>query len=99
MDEALAQARLTPSTALAPSRPLFAVPSSAISVRSIASWSAASKPESASKISPFDRLMRPGRCPRRHRRAPDHAAVERDLDLDRGIAAAVEDLAGVDIGN
>ena len=47
----------------------------------------------------FDRLMRAGRRARRHRRAAHRAVVERDLDLDRRIAAAVEDLAGMDIGD
>src|SRR5712691_3638606 len=44
---------MTPRIALAPSRPLFGVPSSSTSTRSIVSWFSASKPESASKISPF----------------------------------------------
>ena len=47
----------------------------------------------------LDRLMRPGRGARRHRRAPDRAAIHRDLDLDRRVAAAVEDLAGMNIGD
>src|SRR5256885_8051527 len=47
----------------------------------------------------LDRLMRPGRGARRHRRAPDRAAIRRDLDLDRRVAAAVEDLAGMNIGD
>src|SRR5205823_662910 len=50
-------------------------------------------------IALLDRLMSPGRGPRRHRRAAHRAAVERHVDLDRGIAAAVEDLAGVNVGN
>src|SRR5438270_243426 len=47
----------------------------------------------------LDRLMRPGRGARRHRRATDRAAIQRDLDLDGRVAAAVEDLAGMDIGD
>ena len=39
--------------ALAPSRDLFGVPSSAIIVLSMPRWSAASMPPTASKISPF----------------------------------------------
>src|SRR5207302_7149662 len=50
-------------------------------------------------ITLLDRLMRPGRSARGHRRPADGAAVERDLDLDSRVAAAVEDLAGVDIGD
>jgi hypothetical protein len=44
---------LTPRMALAPSRPLFGVPSRSIIAWSIATWSLASMPEMASKISPF----------------------------------------------
>src|SRR4051812_15010826 len=43
--------------------------------------------------------MRAGRSARGHRRPADRAAVEGDLDLDCRVAAAVEDLAGVDVGN
>ena len=43
----------TPRRALAPSRALFGVPSSAISRSSIRCWSAASQPISASAISPL----------------------------------------------
>ena len=50
---ALATARLTPRMALAPRRPLFGVPSRSISSASIAAWSSASMPDSASKISPL----------------------------------------------
>src|SRR5439155_7111553 len=52
-------------------------------------------PKALAAIALLDRLMGPGRGPRRHRRATHRAAVERHVDLDRGIAAAVEDLAGV----
>ena len=50
---ALAAASDTPRMALAPSRPLFGVPSSAISVSSILACASASMPPSASKISPL----------------------------------------------
>src|SRR5690606_29563908 len=50
---ALATARLTPRIALAPSRPLLGVPSSASIVRSRSRWSSASRPSSASAISPL----------------------------------------------
>ena len=50
---ALAVARLTPRIALAPSRPLFSVPSSAIIAASISAWSSASRPTIASAISPL----------------------------------------------
>src|SRR5579864_2615897 len=46
-------------------------------------------------IALLDRLMRAGRGAGRHRRASHRAAVEGDLDLDRWIAAAVEDFARV----
>ena len=45
----------------------------------------------------LDRFMDPGRGARGHRRAALAAVLERDVDLDRRIAAAVEDLAGVDV--
>src|SRR5207253_3104916 len=47
----------------------------------------------------LDRLMRPGRGARRHRRARDRAAIQRNLDLDGRVAPAVEDLAGMNIGD
>ena len=50
-------------------------------------------------ISLLDRLMRSGRGARRDRRSSRRAAVERDLDLDGRVAAAVEDLAGVNVGD
>ncbi len=43
----------TPSSAFAPSLPLFGVPSSAINFASRPLWSAASKPFSASAIAPL----------------------------------------------
>ena len=50
---AFAQASETPRIALAPRRPLFAVPSSSIMASSMATCSVASMPSSASAISPF----------------------------------------------
>ena len=50
---AFALASETPRIALAPSRPLFGVPSSSISVRSSPSWSTTSSPRTASAISPL----------------------------------------------
>ena len=44
---------LTPRMALAPSRPLLGVPSRSIMAMSMATWSVASIPEMASKISPL----------------------------------------------
>ena len=40
-----------------------------------------------------------GRSPRRHHRAAEAAVLEHDLDLDGGVAAAVEHLATVDVQN
>ena len=107
--------------ALAPSRLLFGVPSSSISIASIAICSSASRPDSASKISPLtastalqhalaaiaglvavaqlDRLVRAGRGARGHRGAAHRAALQLDLHLDGGIAAAVQDFAGGDVDN
>ena len=48
-------------------------------------------------VAQLDRLVRAGRGARRHRRAAHAAVLQRDVDLDRRIAAAVEDLAGVDV--
>ena len=48
-------------------------------------------------IAQLDRLMRAGRRARRHRRAAHAAVLQRHVDLDRRIAAAVEDLAGVHV--
>ena len=45
-------------------------------------------------VAPLDGLERTGRRTRGHRRAGDGAVVEGDLDLDRRVAARVEDLAG-----
>ena len=51
--EALATASDTPRIAFAPRRALFSVPSSSIRASSMRRWSSASKPDRASKISPF----------------------------------------------
>ena len=83
------------------------------------SWSLASRPRTASAISPFDvarrpsstplppygvaavaqldRLVHAGRGARRHGGAAEGARLELDVDLDRRVAARVEDLAGVDV--
>ena len=56
---AWATASETPSTALAPSRPLFGVPSSAISAASSAAWSSRSIPTTAGAISSWTLRDRP----------------------------------------
>ena len=48
-------------------------------------------------VAQFHRLVRPGRGARGHRRAAHGAVLEDDIDLDRRIAAAVEDFAGDDV--
>ena len=118
---ACALASDTPSSALAPRRPLFSVPSRSIRRRSSAAWSAASKPCSALAIVAVDvgdgLAARPCRgsasCRRRAvrrlpscrwrrptaPRAAEAAVGERDFGFERGIAAAVEDFAGVDLGD
>ncbi len=48
-------------------------------------------------IAQLDRLMRPGRRSGRHRSAAESAALQGDVDFDGGVAAAVEDLAAMDI--
>src|SRR5262249_58409999 len=50
-------------------------------------------------VAQFDRVVRPSRGPRRHAGAALAPVFEPDVDLDRRIAAAVEDLAADDIGN
>ena len=50
---AWASARLAPSRAFAPRRPLFAVPSSEIIAWSAPAWSPESRPTSSERISPF----------------------------------------------
>ena len=105
--------------ALAPSRDLFSVPSSAIIAASISAWSSASmlehrlgdlaidrvdrladalaEPAALVAVALLDRLVRAGRGARGHRGAAEAAVLEQHLDLDRRIAAAVEDLAAVDV--
>ena len=46
----------------------------------------------------LDRFMRTGGCAGRHRRAPEGAAGQFDIGLDRRIAAAIQNFAGMDIG-
>ncbi len=50
-------------------------------------------------VAQFHRLVRAGGGAGRHRRAAERAAVEHHVDLDGRIAAAVEDLAGDDVGD
>ena len=50
-------------------------------------------------VAQLDRLVGAGRSARGNRRAADDAGVQRHVDLDGRIAAAVEDLAGVDVGD
>ena len=47
-------------------------------------------------VAQLDRLVGAGRGAAGHGRAPDRAVVEDDVDLDRRVAARIEDLAGVD---
>ena len=116
---ACALASDTPSSALAPRRPLFSVPSRSIRRRSRPAWSAASKPVSAVAIvavdvrdrlahalaevarlvavAQLDGLLGAGGRAGRHHRAAEAAVGQRDFGFERGIAAAVEDFAGVDL--
>ncbi|MCY1179274.1 hypothetical protein D9M73_196660 [compost metagenome] len=48
-------------------------------------------------IALFDRLMRAGRRARGHRRAAETAVFEHHVDLNRGVAATVQDRAGVNV--
>src|SRR5262249_20571133 len=48
-------------------------------------------------VAQFDRLVRAGRSPGRHRRAAQGRVLEQHVDLDGGIAAAVEDFAADDV--
>src|SRR5215813_12593374 len=50
-------------------------------------------------VAQFDRLVRPSRGSRRHGGAALGPVFEHDVDLDRRIAAAVEDLAADDVGD
>ena len=45
----------------------------------------------------LDRLVRPRRCPRRNGGATERPVFQHDVDLDRRVAAAIENLAGVDV--
>ena len=115
---AWAAASETPRIALAPSRDLLGVPSSAISASSSAAL--VGRVEAAQRlgdlavhvrdglrdalaavalaaVAQLDRLELAGRRARGHGGAADGARVELDLDLDGGVAARVEDLAGVDV--
>ena len=47
-------------------------------------------------VAKLDRLVLAGARPRRHRRPPRRAALERDLALERRVPAGVEDLPRVD---
>ena len=50
-------------------------------------------------VAQFHRLVRAGRSPGGHRGAAHGPSVEHHVNFDRGIAAAVEYLAGEDVGN
>src|SRR6202000_1012452 len=50
-----------------------------------------------SAVAQLDRLMRAGRRAGRNRGAAEGAVLEADIDLDRGIAAAIEDFPGSDV--
>ena len=118
---ALAQASDTPRMALAPSRLLFGVPSSAImslvDLHLIFDGVIGQRLEDFAvhggdgllhalaeiaalvAVAQLDRLMRAGGRARRHRRAADRTVFENDIDLDRGVAAAVQDFAADDVNN
>ena len=53
--------------------------------------------ERLAAVAQLDGLVLAGRRARRDRRAAERAGLEAHVDLDRGVAAAVEDLAGVDV--
>ena len=48
-------------------------------------------------IAQLDRFMRAGRCARGHRGPAERAVFEHDIDFDSGVAARIEDLAGVNV--
>ena len=48
-------------------------------------------------VAQFDRLMGAGGGARRHRRAAHRAVFQHHIDLDRGIAAAIENFAADDV--
>src|SRR5260370_7283979 len=47
----------------------------------------------------LDRLVGAGRCPRWHGRPPQLARLEDHVDLDRRVAARIEDLSAMDTGD
>src|SRR5690606_5473402 len=53
-------------------------------------------PEAVTAVAQLDRLELPGRRARGHDRTADRAALEHHLDLDRGVATGVENLAADD---
>ena len=53
--------------------------------------------ERRAAVAQLGRLELAGGCAARHRGAPGRAGAQRELDLDGRVAAAVEDLAGVDL--
>ena len=74
-----------------------AVTASAISPLTLATACVTPLPtERVAAVAQLDRLELAGRRARRHGRAAGRARAQRDLDLDGRVAAAVEDLAGVD---
>ena len=106
----------TPSSALAPSRLLVGVPSSAIIAvveRALIELAADERLGDLAvdvgdrladaladvarlvAVAQLQRLALAGRRARRHRRPPEGAAVERDVDFDRRVAARVQNLAAV----
>ena len=50
-------------------------------------------------VAQLDRFLAAGRGARRHHRAAEAAIAQRDFGFERGIAAGVEDFAGVDLGD
>jgi hypothetical protein len=50
-------------------------------------------------VTELARLVLPRRGAARDRRPTDRPVVEHDVDLDRGVAAGIEDLARVDLGD
>jgi len=60
-------------------------------------FDALAQPARLVAVAPFNRFVRAGRCARRHRRAPETAILQHYIDLHRRVAAAVEDLARMDV--
>src|SRR5260370_14807349 len=50
-------------------------------------------------VAQLDRLVGAGRCPRWHGRPPQLARLEDHVDLDRRVAARIEDLSAMDTGD